>query len=118
MMYAFAELLKNLLAAKENGFMNSGSRRSVLALTLLFSAIMVSAARAGQFEAGLSAANRGDYATALTLWRPLAEAGDAVAQFNIGISYLMAVVFPRMLPKQRNGFARQQRRAMLPRRMR
>lgn len=33
------------------------------------------------------AANRGDYATALENWRPLAEQGDADAQFNMGVSY-------------------------------
>jgi TPR repeat protein len=58
---------------------------AILSIVLLVTA---SAAMAGQFEDGVSAANRGDYATALTLWRPLAAKGDAVAQFNIGISYL------------------------------
>ncbi len=30
---------------------------------------------------------RGDYATALREWRPLAEQGDAKAQYNLGIMY-------------------------------
>ena len=30
---------------------------------------------------------QGDYATALSLWRPLADQGDAMAQTNIGIMY-------------------------------
>jgi uncharacterized protein len=50
---------------------------------------------AGPFEDGLSAAQSGDYATALRLWRPLAEQGDVVAQFNIGIAYLNGYGVPK-----------------------
>ena len=35
----------------------------------------------------LAAYNRGDYATALRLWRPLAVQGDASAQISLGIMY-------------------------------
>ncbi len=42
---------------------------------------------AADFQAGLEAYNRGDYATALKEWRPLAEQGDADAQFNLGVMY-------------------------------
>jgi TPR repeat protein len=38
-------------------------------------------------KAGMDAANRGDYATALREWRPLAEEGNAGAQFNLGLHY-------------------------------
>ena len=31
--------------------------------------------------------SRGDYATALRLWRPLADQGDASAQYNLGVMY-------------------------------
>ena len=41
----------------------------------------------GSFEDGLDAYNIGDYATALRLWRPLAEHGLADAQHNFGIMY-------------------------------
>ena len=34
-----------------------------------------------------AAYNRGDYATALSIFRPLAEAGDATAQFDLGVMY-------------------------------
>src|SRR5512141_852563 len=37
------------------------------------------------FEAGMDANTRGDYATALREWRPLAEQGDALAQYNLGV---------------------------------
>jgi hypothetical protein len=36
---------------------------------------------------GLAAYGRGDYATALQEWLPLAEQGDAVAQYNLGVMY-------------------------------
>jgi uncharacterized protein len=39
------------------------------------------------FQAGMDANNREDYATALREWRPLAEQGDALAQYNLGILY-------------------------------
>src|SRR5512147_1351128 len=39
------------------------------------------------FQAGMDANNRGDYATALREWRLLAEQGDALAQYNLGVLY-------------------------------
>ena len=42
---------------------------------------------AQDFKKGLAADQRGDYATALRQWRPLAEQGDADAQFNVGNAY-------------------------------
>ena len=42
---------------------------------------------APDFEAGVRAYHRGDYATAIKEWLPLAPQGDPTAQFNIGILY-------------------------------
>ena len=39
------------------------------------------------FQAGMDANNREDYATALREWRPLAEKGDALAQYHLGVLY-------------------------------
>ncbi len=39
------------------------------------------------FDKGLAAAQSGDFATALREWRPLAEQGDADAQYNLGVMY-------------------------------
>ena len=39
------------------------------------------------FEAGLAAYERGDYAAALKEWRPLAEQGHAGAQFDLAVMY-------------------------------
>ncbi len=42
---------------------------------------------AADLQAGFEAADRGDYATALKEWRPLAEQGDADAQYKLAIMY-------------------------------
>ena len=42
---------------------------------------------AQDFQKGLAAAQAGDFATALKEWKPLAEAGDVDAQYNLGIMY-------------------------------
>jgi TPR repeat protein len=39
------------------------------------------------FQAGMEARNRGDFAKALREWRLLAEQGDARAQFHLGMLY-------------------------------
>ena len=44
-------------------------------------------ATAQDFRKGLAAYDRGDYATALKEWRPLAERGLAQAQSNLGLMY-------------------------------
>ncbi len=44
------------------------------------------AAPAG-FDEGAAAYNRGDYATAIRVWRPLAEQGNANAQSMLGLLY-------------------------------
>ena len=51
-------------------------------------AILAPACAASQdFDAGVRALDAGDYATALQEWRPLAEQGDAAAQYNLGLMY-------------------------------
>jgi len=39
------------------------------------------------FQAGMTAHDREDYATALREWQPLAEQGDALAQYQVGMLY-------------------------------
>ncbi len=60
--------------------------RRILAGVVL-SLMLTGGAAAGPYEDGLAAAKRGDYATALRLWRPLAEQGYANAQFNLGFMF-------------------------------
>ena len=54
-----------------------------VALSLLVSLPSWSA----DFDKGLAAYKRGDYATAIREWRPLAEQENACAQFNLGVMY-------------------------------
>src|SRR6266849_47583 len=42
---------------------------------------------AGPLEDALDAAERRDYATAIRLWRPLADKGEVEAQYNLGVMY-------------------------------
>jgi TPR repeat protein len=53
-------------------------------LTLVAAAVCLVAA---DFKAGLEAYNRGDFAAAVREWQPLAEQGDAHAQYNLGLLY-------------------------------
>ena len=56
-------------------------------LTLVFLLATSCSENAGPYENGLAAYQRGDYATALHFWRPLAERGVAQAQNNLGLMY-------------------------------
>ena len=57
---------------------------TTICLTLVLSLGTISAAWGADFYKGLTAAQRGDYATALREWTPLAKRGDADAQYNLG----------------------------------
>jgi len=57
-----------------------------LALAAVLLVLLVGPARAG-FDEGLAANERGDYATALKEFRPLAEQGNAGAQYHLGLMY-------------------------------
>ncbi len=63
--------------------------KAILQYGFLALAIMALAvpANAGPLEDGLAAYESKDYATALKLWRPLAEQGNADAQNNLGFMY-------------------------------
>ncbi len=67
-------------------------------LKLLLLILVVCAAGpavAGPFEDGAAAYAKGDYGTALRLWRPLAEQGDARAQYNLGLMYTNGLGVPQ-----------------------
>ncbi len=49
--------------------------------------MLASVAVAGPFEDGVAAYDSGDYATAVQLWRPLAEQGHGGAQTSLGTMY-------------------------------
>ncbi len=65
-------------------------------LTVAALAVMLALPVAAQdFEKGVEAVQRGDYATALREWRPLAEQGDVKAQHNLGHMYYLGVGVPQ-----------------------
>ena len=57
----------------------------LLSLTFLF--LFSSVVFGDDFQDGLDAHERKDYKTAYKLWLPLAEQGDADAQYNLGNMY-------------------------------
>ena len=59
--------------------------RSMLAMVAI--AGLAVPARAQSVTAGIEAWQRADYEAAVAIWRPLAEAGDADAAFNLGQAY-------------------------------
>jgi hypothetical protein len=56
---------------------------------------VIGSVAAGPFEDGEAAFQRGDYATALKYWLPLANAGSAAAQNNIATMYHAGQGVPR-----------------------
>ena len=54
-----------------------------LAILLLTFSVSI----ADDFDEGVDAYNKGDYQTAMKIWKPLAELGDANAQHNLGLMY-------------------------------
>jgi len=49
--------------------------------------ILATSAWSGESEKGLAAYNSTEYDTALAIWQPLAEAGDAESQYGLGMMY-------------------------------
>jgi hypothetical protein len=74
-----------------------------LVLSLLIVSVLPALA---DFHAGLDAFNKGDYTTAAKEWRPLADAGDPVAQFNLGLLYVDGHGVPQSDAEAVNWFRR------------
>jgi TPR repeat protein len=63
-------------------------RKLLASLFLIITLGMAQGAKAGPFEDGWAAQSRGDYATAVSLYRLAAAQGNADAQFHLGLMYL------------------------------
>ena len=61
-------------------------------------------------KAGIDAWQRSDYAAAVAIWRPLAEAGDADAAFNLGQAYRLGRGVPLNLPEAQDWLERAARK--------
>ena len=70
-------------------------RRLLMALTMALTAMWSVPLSAQDFFKGDEAYQRGDFATALQEWRPLAEQGDAYAQYNLGAMHLKGQGVPQ-----------------------
>jgi cell division septation protein DedD len=66
--------------------MNSLVRRGVLVAAALMAGVAAPVS-AQSVKAGIEAWQKSDYAGAVAIWRPLAEAGDSDAAFNLGQAY-------------------------------
>ncbi len=78
-----------------------------LKLGALAAAVIFSLAlevRAQDIQAGARAYNRGDYAKALKIWRPLAEKGHRQAQHHMGLMYAQGLGVPLDLAKSTQWF--------------
>src|SRR6476661_8572103 len=67
---------------------------------------MPSAASAQSVKAGIEAWQKADYSAAVAIWRPLAEKGDADAQFNLGQAYRLGRGVPTNLAAAKTWFER------------
>ena len=56
-------------------------------IALVFLLVCLVAPAWADFQAGMDARNRGDFAKAMREWQPLAEQGNARAQFYLGLLY-------------------------------
>jgi hypothetical protein len=61
--------------------------RLPLLLLTIFGSSAAGPVGAGPFEDGIAASARGDYVAAMALWRPLADEGDAQAQYRVAVMY-------------------------------
>ena len=62
--------------------------KPIVKLLLIVPILLWSSVAAADYRAGVEAYERGNYVTAYKEWLPLAEQGDARAQFNLGLMYL------------------------------
>lgn len=80
------------------------NRRYLVAAALLIAGAAPLSAQS--VKAGIDAWQRADYAAAVATWRPLAEKGDADAQFNLGQAYRLGRGVPTNLAAAKTWFER------------
>ena len=70
--------------------MGGGRAMRLLKMLLVLFVCAATPVSAGPLDDASAAYRKGDYATAVRLWRPLAEQGNAHAQYNLGAMYASA----------------------------
>jgi len=73
----------------------------IVLVALLYAFFFSAPVGADQFEDGLAAHERGDYATTLRLLKPLAEQGNASAQVILGLMYAHGRGVPQFAQAER-----------------
>ena len=73
---------------------------------LAAAALATTPAAAQSVRAGIEAWQKADYPAAIAIWRPLAEAGDADAAFNLGQAYRLGRGIPTSLSSAKTWFER------------
>ena len=81
-------------------------RTAVLLALSLTAASMLTAPAFADVKQGVDAWQRGDYSAAVAEWRPLALAGDADAQFNLGQAYKLGRGVPSDLAQAEDWYRR------------
>lgn len=82
--------------------------RNIALMALLLAA--AAPAHAQSVTAGIEAWQRADYEAAVKIWRPLAEAGDADAAFNLGQAYRLGRGVPLSLAAAQTWYERAARK--------
>src|SRR3954469_10596286 len=80
------------------------NRKHLIAALIVLAASSPLAAQS--VKAGIAAWQKADYAGAVAIWRPLAEKGDADAQFNLGQAYRLRRGAPINLALAKSWFER------------
>src|SRR3954451_21055161 len=80
------------------------NRKHLIAALIVLTASSPLAAQS--VKAGIAAWQKADYAGAVAIWRPLAEKGDADAQFNLGQAYRLGRGVPTNLSAAQTWFER------------
>jgi TPR repeat protein len=72
----------------------------------IMAALMSAPVSAQSVKAGIDAWQKADYSAAVAIWRPLADRGDADAQFNLGQAYRLGRGVPISLGQAKTWFER------------
>ena len=62
-------------------------KNKILIVVIMFGLISCAPTTTADLDKASAAAQKGDYRTAVKVWKPLAEQGNAVAQFHMGEVY-------------------------------
>jgi TPR repeat protein len=80
-------------------------KKPIMAGAIMAAQLTSFAAVAGPWEDGMAAYNRGDYAPAIRLFRPLAEQGNAKAQKVLGVMFRKGEGVPKNAVRARMWFS-------------